>query len=47
MPSMGFADTFKYILTRFLLSMLVAVVTGFWVFVLIAYVLPFLITGEF
>ena len=47
MPSMGFADTFKYILTRFLLSVLAAVVSGFWIFVLIAYGLPFLITGEF
>ena len=47
MPSMGFADTFKYILVRFLFAMLMAVATGIWIFVLIAFVLPFLITGEF
>ena len=47
MPSMGFGDTFKYILVRFLFAVLMAAVSGFWIFVLIAYVLPFLITGEF
>ena len=47
MPPMGIGETFKYILMHFLLSMLVAVVTGIWVFVLIAYVLPSLLTGDF
>lgn len=44
MPPMGFGETLKYILMRFLFFVLMAVVSGFWIFVLIAYVLPFLIT---
>ena len=47
MPSMGISDTIKYILTQFLCSVLVAVVTGIWVFVLIGVVIPYLIMGSF
>ena len=46
-PSMGAADTFKYILMQFLCAFVVAVVNGVWVFVLIAFVLPFLLSGLF
>lgn len=47
MPPMGIGDTLKYILLQFLISVFVAVVTGIWVFVLIAIVLPYLLFGEF
>ena len=44
-PPMCAADTFKYILMQFLCAVVVAVVNGVWVFVLIAFVLPFLLSG--
>ena len=46
-PSMGAGETFKYILMQFLCAVLVAVINGVWVFVLIAFVLPFLLSGLF
>ena len=46
-PPMGAADTFKYILMQFLIAVVVAVVNGVWVFVLIAFVLPYLLSGLF
>ena len=46
-PSMSAGETFKYILTQFLLAVVVAVVNGVWVFVLIAFVLPYLLSELF
>ena len=46
-PPMGAGETFKYILMHFLIAVVVAVVNGVWVFVLIAFVLPFLLSGLF
>ena len=46
-PSMGAGETFKYILMPFLIAVLVAVINGVWVFVLIAFVLPFLLSELF
>ena len=47
MPSMSAGETFKYILMQFLCAVVVAVLNGVWVFVLIAFVLPFLLSGLF
>ena len=47
MPSMGLGDTLKYILMQFLRAAVVAVVAGVSVFVLIAFVLPFLLSVLF
>src|SRR5664279_2932399 len=47
MPSMGLADTLKYLLMQFLISVFVTVVSAIWVFFLIAIVLPYLITVAF
>ena len=47
MPSMSAGETFKYILMQFLIAVVVAVVNGVWVFVLIAFVLPYLLSGLF
>ena len=47
MPSMGIGDTLKYILTKFLCSVLVAVITGIGVFVLIGFVIPYMIMLAF
>ena len=46
MPSMGFLDTFMYILMQFLVAVVGAVLTGVWIYVLIGYGIPFLITGS-
>lgn len=45
MPSMGFIDSTKYILWQFLYAVAGAVFTGIWVFVLIAYGIPYLLFG--
>jgi hypothetical protein len=47
MPYMGFFETLLYIFIQFLIAVVGAVLTGIWVFVLIAYGIPFLITGHF
>ena len=47
MPPMGIGDTLKYLLTQFMCSVLVAVITGIGVFLLIGYVIPYLIMGSF
>ena len=46
-PPMSAGETFKYILMQFLIAVVVAVVNGVWVFVLIAFVLPFLLSELF
>lgn len=46
MPSMGFLDSVRYILIHFLITIVVAVLSGVWVFLLIAYGVPFLISGH-
>jgi len=46
MPSMGFLDTVRYILLYLLITIVVAVLSGVWVFLLIAYGVPFLISGH-
>jgi len=47
MPPMGFLDTVKYILMQFLIAVASAIFAGIWIFVLIGYGIPFLITGKF
>ena len=47
MPSMGFLDTIRYILLHLLITIVVAVLSGAWVFLLVAYGVPFLISGHF
>lgn len=47
MPSMGFFETIGYVFRQFLYGVFGAVLTGALVFVLIAYGIPFLITGHF
>ena len=47
MPSMGFLDTLKYILMQFLMVVVGSVISGVLMFLLIAFGIPFLITGSF
>ena len=47
MPEMGFLDTLKYILMQFLIAVAVSVLSAVWIFVLIGYGIPFLLTGSF
>ena len=47
MPSMGFLDSVRYILLHLLFTIVSAVVMGVWVFLLVAYGIPFLIMGHF
>ena len=47
MPSMGFLDSVRYILLHLLFTIVSAVVMGAWVFLLVAYGIPFLIMGHF
>lgn len=47
MPSMGLLDTLRYILSHFFIAVFGAVLTGAWVFFLIGYGIPFLLTGHF
>ena len=42
MPSMGFLSTLKYIFMQFMFVVVTAVITGIWVFLLVAYGIPFL-----
>lgn len=44
---LGFFGSVKYILSSFLFAIAGAVLSGVWVFILIAYGIPFLITGHF
>lgn len=37
MPSMGFLDSVRYILLHFLITIVVAVLMGVWVFLLVGY----------
>lgn len=46
MPRMGFIDELRYILFHLIIGICGAVLTGLWVFVLIAFGIPFLITGH-
>ena len=46
MPLLGFLDTAKYILMHFLITVAGAVLTGIWVFVLVAYGIPYLLFGH-
>lgn len=47
MPEMGFLDSVKYVLVHFLISVVAAIVGAIWVYVLVAYGIPFLLTGHF
>lgn len=47
MPDMGFLDSMKYILVHILIAIVAAIVGGIWIFVLIGYGIPFLLTGHF
>ena len=46
-PSMGFLDSAAYIASYFLIAVAGAVLTGILYFILIAFGIPFLITGSF
>ena len=43
MPPMGVGDTARYILVHFLISLAGVLVSGIWIFFLIAVVIPFLL----
>jgi hypothetical protein len=47
MPSMGFWDTILYALIHFVLTVLGALLTCVWIYLLLVYGLPFFITGHF
>lgn len=47
MPSMGLLHSLGFILTHFIFSMIGIVLQGLWIFVLIAYGIPFFLTGHF
>ena len=47
MPATSFGDILEYILLQILCAVVVAVVTGVWIFVLMAFVLPFLLSVAF
>lgn len=44
MPKMGFLDSAKYILVHFLISIISAVIGAVWIYLLVGYGIPFLIT---
>lgn len=44
MPKMGFLDSMKYILEHFIISVIAALIGAVWLFLFIAYVVPYLIT---
>lgn len=46
MPRMGFLDEVRYVLLHLVIGILSAILTGLWVFVLIAFGIPFLLTGH-
>lgn len=47
MPTIGLLDTIGFIFRQFLYAMAGAVLTGVWVFLLVAYGIPFLFFGHF
>lgn len=47
MPRMGFVDSVKYVLVHFLIAVVTAIVGAIWIYVLVAYGIPFLLTGHF
>ena len=47
MPSMSVGETLKDLLLQILCAVVVGVVTGVWIFVLMAFVLPFLLSVAF
>lgn len=47
MPSMGFLQSLGFVLTQFIICILGAVLQGIWIFLLIAYGIPFFLTGHF
>ena len=46
MPDMGFVDTVKFILWQLLISIVASAVTAALVFILIAFVIPYLLFGN-
>lgn len=47
MPHMGFLDSIKHTLMHFMISIIGAVLTGLWVYALIAYGMPYLFSVTF
>ena len=47
MPATSFGEILEYILLQILCAVVVALVTGVWIFVLMAFVLPFLLSVAF
>ena len=47
MPATSFGEALKYALLQILCAVVVALVTGVWIFVLMAFVLPFLLSVAF
>lgn len=47
MPEMGFLASLKHILVQFLIAIVGVVIAGAWIYVVIAYGIPFLLTGSF
>lgn len=47
MPKMGLWDSLRYIFTLFMIHVLYAITGGIWIFLLIAYGIPYLIYGHF
>jgi hypothetical protein len=47
MPQMGFIDTIRYIFMQFLIAVVGVILSAIWIYLLIAYGIPFLITGHF
>ena len=47
MPATSFGEILEYIVLQILCAVVVAVVTGVWFFVLMAFVLPFLLSVAF
>lgn len=45
MPSMGFIDCLKYTLCRLLIAIFCSVLSGILMFILVAYVVPYLLIG--
>ncbi len=46
-PATSFGEALKYALLQILCAVVVALVTGVWIFVLMAFVLPFLLSVAF
>ncbi len=47
MPTTSFREVLEYIVLQILCAVVVGVVTGVWIFVLLAFVLPFLLSVAF